>query len=267
MGSKREAMTPEDTLQEARDLLLGFQSRLGPLRPDKDDVALWGRIHNNIVALARLSRTADPVAEDDVRRVQDEYEAVCGEPASYVGIEAVLKLCAQPGGSAAPDGWRESVRQAIGRARVFDDGSDGADAESARSVVAILSGLLAVAPRPSQPQSLPPLVGTLASLPKHVRECVVEYGKACAVRAQPSTAKELRDEWPQWKKDVALTKFSAARPANMTGADQTVAAFAMKVAAIVSGDDPCPSWYIRQKADRIAVLASETFSAARPASE
>jgi hypothetical protein len=37
------------------------------------------------------------------------------------------------------------VQQAIERARVFDDGSDGADAESARSVVAILTKLTAIA--------------------------------------------------------------------------------------------------------------------------
>lgn len=51
-----------------------------------------------------------------------------------------------------PDGWREDVQRAIDRARVFDDGSDGADAESARSVVGILYGLLAAAP--SAPQGV-----------------------------------------------------------------------------------------------------------------
>lgn len=38
--------------------------------------------------------------------------------------------------------WQAEVQRAIERARVFDDGSDGADAESAQSVVGILSGLL-----------------------------------------------------------------------------------------------------------------------------
>ncbi len=41
--------------------------------------------------------------------------------------------------------WRAGIARAIERASVFDDGSDGADAESARSVVAILSELLAQA--------------------------------------------------------------------------------------------------------------------------
>lgn len=40
--------------------------------------------------------------------------------------------------------------RAIARAKVFDDGSDGADAESARSVVAILRELLAVGPAQAQ---------------------------------------------------------------------------------------------------------------------
>ncbi len=39
---------------------------------------------------------------------------------------------------------RGLAARAIARAKVFDDGSDGADAESARSVVAILRELLAV---------------------------------------------------------------------------------------------------------------------------
>lgn len=42
--------------------------------------------------------------------------------------------------------WRAGIARAIERASVFDDGSDGADAESARSVVAILSELLAAHP-------------------------------------------------------------------------------------------------------------------------
>ncbi|HEJ2486493.1 TPA: hypothetical protein SL173_006311, partial [Pseudomonas aeruginosa] len=41
---------------------------------------------------------------------------------------------------------RGLAARAIARAKVFDDGSDGADAESARSVVAILRELLAVGP-------------------------------------------------------------------------------------------------------------------------
>lgn len=41
---------------------------------------------------------------------------------------------------------RSQIEKAIGRAEVFDDGSDGADAESARSVVAILTTALAAAP-------------------------------------------------------------------------------------------------------------------------
>jgi len=38
---------------------------------------------------------------------------------------------------------REAMTIAIERARVFDDGSDGADGESAKSVVLILSAALA----------------------------------------------------------------------------------------------------------------------------
>ncbi|WP_205578690.1 hypothetical protein, partial [Pseudomonas aeruginosa] len=52
----------------------------------------------------------------------------------------------------AYDSDRSHIRglaaRAIARAKVFDDGSDGADAESARSVVAILRELLAVGPAP-----------------------------------------------------------------------------------------------------------------------
>lgn len=45
---------------------------------------------------------------------------------------------------------RDLAARAIARAKVFDDGSDGADAESARSVVAILRELLAVGPAQAQ---------------------------------------------------------------------------------------------------------------------
>ncbi|EMM8312640.1 hypothetical protein [Pseudomonas aeruginosa] len=45
---------------------------------------------------------------------------------------------------------RGLAARAIARAKVFDDGSDGADAESARSVVAILRELLAVGPAQAQ---------------------------------------------------------------------------------------------------------------------
>ncbi|ENZ1687438.1 hypothetical protein ACGHBB_000509 [Pseudomonas aeruginosa] len=51
---------------------------------------------------------------------------------------------------------RGLAARAIARAKVFDDGSDGADAESARSVVAILRELLAVGPAQAQ-QSVPEL--------------------------------------------------------------------------------------------------------------
>ena len=37
---------------------------------------------------------------------------------------------------------RTACEKAVARAKVFDDGSDGADSESARSVVAILSAAL-----------------------------------------------------------------------------------------------------------------------------
>ncbi|MBD9415878.1 hypothetical protein IB234_15050 [Pseudomonas sp. PDM16] len=46
---------------------------------------------------------------------------------------------------------RTAANTAIERAAVFDDGSDGADAESARSVVVILRG--ALAPQPVEHQS------------------------------------------------------------------------------------------------------------------
>lgn len=45
---------------------------------------------------------------------------------------------------------RGLAARAIARAKVFDDGSDGADAESVRSVVAILRELLAVGPAQAQ---------------------------------------------------------------------------------------------------------------------
>lgn len=51
--------------------------------------------------------------------------------------------------------WRAGIARAIERASVFDDGSDGADAESARSVVAILSELLAAAPPAQAQHSVP----------------------------------------------------------------------------------------------------------------
>ncbi|HHQ2709903.1 TPA: hypothetical protein ACSPNY_001716 [Pseudomonas aeruginosa] len=52
---------------------------------------------------------------------------------------------------------RGLAARAIARAKVFDDGSDGADAESARSVVAILRELLAVGPAQAQ-HSVPELL-------------------------------------------------------------------------------------------------------------
>ena len=42
----------------------------------------------------------------------------------------------------APEAWRSELERALGLARVFDDGSDGADGESAAGVVSILSRLL-----------------------------------------------------------------------------------------------------------------------------
>lgn len=45
--------------------------------------------------------------------------------------------------SAEPVEWRKQIQAAINLAKVFDDDADGADAESARSVVEILSQLLA----------------------------------------------------------------------------------------------------------------------------
>ena len=58
-------------------------------------------------------------------------------------LRAALTAAQQQGQSVA---WRAEVERAIDRARVFDDGSDGADSESAQSVVAILTGLLNAQP-------------------------------------------------------------------------------------------------------------------------
>ncbi|HFQ8762590.1 hypothetical protein IPC453_06260 [Pseudomonas aeruginosa] len=57
---------------------------------------------------------------------------------------------------------RGLAARAIARAKVFDDGSDGADAESARSVVAILRELLAVGPAQAQHSVPEEFIGRLS---------------------------------------------------------------------------------------------------------
>jgi len=52
-------------------------------------------------------------------------------------FESMLRVLPEPNNR-----WRDRLQEAIARAKVFDDGSDGADAESARSVVAILTDVL-----------------------------------------------------------------------------------------------------------------------------
>ncbi|ERX41064.1 hypothetical protein [Pseudomonas aeruginosa] len=69
---------------------------------------------------------------------------------------------------------RGLAARAIARAKVFDDGSDGADAESARSVVAILRELLAVGPAQAQ-HSVPEKVRTLLSR----AQCEIEHLAEC----------------------------------------------------------------------------------------
>lgn len=68
--------------------------------------------------------------------------------AAVTELQACLAAQPAPQRVAVPDGWREKIQQAIDRAAVFDDGGDGADAESARSVVGILSAMLTAAPQP-----------------------------------------------------------------------------------------------------------------------
>jgi len=90
---------------------------------------------------------------------------VTAEPVAQVAEDFVFLLRKQPNGerwpvgtqlyagpvNAEPAQWRNHVQEAIERAKVFDDGSDGADAESARSVVCILTELL-VAKDPVSPE-------------------------------------------------------------------------------------------------------------------
>jgi len=90
---------------------------------------------------------------------------VTEEPVAQVAEDFVFLLRKQPNGerwpvgtqlyagpvTAEPAQWRNRVQEAIERAKVFDDGSDGADAESARSVVGILTELL-VAKDPVSPE-------------------------------------------------------------------------------------------------------------------
>jgi hypothetical protein len=49
---------------------------------------------------------------------------------------------------------RDRLQLALDRARVFDDGSDGADGESAASVVRLLAIMLASAPPSAEPVTL-----------------------------------------------------------------------------------------------------------------
>lgn len=86
--------------------------------------------------------------ERDLKICMAVYNATfesCQDGDGEVDFEPILATI-PPEPVAVPEGWRDQVEQAISRASVFDDGSDGADAESARSVVGILSAMLAAAP-------------------------------------------------------------------------------------------------------------------------
>lgn len=65
--------------------------------------------------------------------------------------------------ASAPPEWKVAIGKALDRALMFDDGSDGADAESASSVVAILSDLLRD-PRMTGREPLP----APAAVPGHI---------------------------------------------------------------------------------------------------
>ncbi|HEJ4065241.1 TPA: hypothetical protein SL480_001298 [Pseudomonas aeruginosa] len=104
--------------------------------------------HERIVE-ARWNRAMDLMGEH-VARISEKLKAERDAALARVA-ELELKLDKS---DYAYDNDRIHMRglaaRAIARAKVFDDGSDGADAESARSVVAILRELLAVGPAQAQ---------------------------------------------------------------------------------------------------------------------
>lgn len=106
--------------------------------------------HERIVGELRADR--DSWAEQAEQRLADWDEMRKERDAALARVaELELKLDKS---DYAYDNDRIHMRglaaRAIARAKVFDDGSDGADAESARSVVAILRELLAVGPAQAQ---------------------------------------------------------------------------------------------------------------------
>lgn len=106
--------------------------------------------HARIVGALRADR--DSWAEQAEQRLADWDEMRKERDAALARVaELELKLDKS---DYAYDNDRIHMRglaaRAIARAKVFDDGSDGADAESARSVVAILRELLAVGPAQAQ---------------------------------------------------------------------------------------------------------------------
>jgi hypothetical protein len=84
--------------------------------------------------LERIYREANGVA--DGKRAPLTTEAV------FTAMRAAMSMATQAAIAAEHNAYDLRCVKAIERAKVFDDGSDGTDAESARSVVAILSEVL-----------------------------------------------------------------------------------------------------------------------------
>lgn len=60
--------------------------------------------------------------------------------------KSMIEAAPNPPSAVVSIGWKLQLEKALSLAKVFDDGSDGADGESAAGVVSILSGLLKSAP-------------------------------------------------------------------------------------------------------------------------
>ncbi|QGK89774.1 hypothetical protein [Pseudomonas phage vB_PA6_GUMS] len=85
--------------------------------------------------------------DSEKREIQHKWDAIIATRGDALARVAELEMKLDKADYAYDNDrihMRGLAARAIARAKVFDDGSDGADAESARSVVAILRELLAV---------------------------------------------------------------------------------------------------------------------------
>lgn len=151
-----------DAIREALQRLIENGLSLGPA--SADDATLVASYRDRMFAAKPKPPAAEAFDEQKERWRHDAEDLSAfhnnldeaGVPRADEG-GAVLSewgrvLRYKPAQQAVPEGWREKIEAAMARAAVFDDGSDGADAESAQSVVAILQEVLTAAPQQQEPE-------------------------------------------------------------------------------------------------------------------